>query len=53
MMKGPTYAGGFIGSFVGSLVPSIWGAGQFSIASMLFFFVGGFAGIWLAYRLTG
>lgn len=53
MMKGPTYAGGFIGSLVGSFVPSIWGAGQLSMASMLFFVIGGLAGVWLGYRLAG
>jgi len=51
MRKGPTYAGGFIGSLLGSIVPSLWGAGQFSIASVVFFIVGGIAGVLLAYRL--
>jgi uncharacterized membrane protein YeaQ/YmgE (transglycosylase-associated protein family) len=50
--KGPTYLGGFIGSLVGSFVPMIWGAGQFSGTSILFFMIGGLVGIWLAYRLT-
>ncbi len=53
MFKGPTYAGAFIGSLIGSLIPSIWGASQLSMASVLFFLLGGLAGIWLAYRLTG
>lgn len=52
MLKGPTYIGGFLGSLVGSVVPSIWGAGQLSLASMAFFMLGGFFGIWLAYRLS-
>jgi uncharacterized membrane protein YuzA (DUF378 family) len=52
VLKGPTYLGGFIGSVLGSFIPTIWGAGQLSIASMLFFILGGFAGIWLAYRLS-
>jgi len=52
MLKGPTYVGGFVGSFAGSLVPAIWGAGQLSMASLLFFVLGGVAGVWLAYRLT-
>jgi hypothetical protein len=51
MLKGPTYIGGFVGGLVGSFVPSIWGAGQFSMSSILFFMIGGFAGIWVAYRL--
>jgi uncharacterized membrane protein YeaQ/YmgE (transglycosylase-associated protein family) len=49
--KGPTYTGGFLGSIVGSLLPGLWGAGQFSIASLVFFMVGGCVGIWLGYRL--
>jgi uncharacterized membrane protein YeaQ/YmgE (transglycosylase-associated protein family) len=49
--KGPTYIGGFVGSFAGSFIPSLWGAGQLSAASMAFFVIGGMAGIWLAYRL--
>jgi len=35
---------------VGSLVPSLWGAGAFSLASIVFFMIGGFIGIWIAYR---
>jgi hypothetical protein len=49
--KGPTYVGGFVGSFGGSFVPSIWGAGQLSASSIVMFMIGGIAGIWLAYRL--
>lgn len=49
--KGPTYAGGFLGSFAGSLIPSLWGAGQLSMWSLVFFVLGGIAGVWLAYRL--
>lgn len=52
MMKGPTYFGGFIGSLIGSFIPAIWGASQFSMASLLFFFLGGIAGVWLAYRIA-
>jgi hypothetical protein len=33
------------------MVPGLWGDGQLSMASILFFVVGGFVGIWLAYRL--
>ena len=53
MRKGPTYTGGFIGGFVGSLIPGLWGAGQFSMSSVVFFLIGGFFGIWVAYRLFG
>lgn len=43
--------GGFLGSFGGSLIPSLWGAGQFSISSLVFFLIGGLVGIWLGYRM--
>ncbi len=52
MRKGPTYLGAFIGSLVGSFVPAIWGAGQLSMSSMLFFLFGGLAGIWVGYRVS-
>ena len=51
MRKGPTYIGATVGSFAGSLLPLLWGAGQLSLWSVLFFILGGLAGIWLAYRL--
>ncbi|MGD1049957.1 MAG: hypothetical protein ABR947_02665 [Solirubrobacteraceae bacterium] len=51
MRKGPTYVGGFVGSFGGSFIPSIWGAGQLSASSIALFVIGGIAGVWLAYRL--
>jgi hypothetical protein len=51
MRNGPTYIGGFVGSTLGSFVPALWGAGQLSMASIVCFVIGGFAGIWLAYRL--
>jgi hypothetical protein len=51
MRKGPTYIGATMGSLAGSFVPALWGAGQLSLSSVLFFVIGGLAGIWLAYRL--
>ncbi len=51
MRKGPTYIGGFVGSFGGSLIPGLWGAGQMSMSSLLFFLLGGIAGVLIAYRL--
>jgi uncharacterized membrane protein YuzA (DUF378 family) len=51
MRKGPTYVGGFVGSFGGSLIPTLWGAGQLSMSSIALFLIGGFAGIWVAYRV--
>ena len=49
--KGPTYTGGFVGGTTGSFIPSLWGAGQLSLSSVVFFMIGGFVGIWIAYRL--
>lgn len=43
--------GGFVGSCIGSFIPGLWGAGQLSISSLVFFVIGGLVGIWLAYRL--
>ncbi|MGB8878358.1 MAG: hypothetical protein WCD11_18685 [Solirubrobacteraceae bacterium] len=40
-----------MGSLLGSFVPSLWGAGQLTTSSIVFFMVGGFVGIWVAYRL--
>ena len=51
MRKGPTYAGGFVGGTIGSFIPSLWGAGQLSLSSVALFMIGGFVGIWVAYRL--
>ena len=39
-----------VGSWIGSLVPSLWGAGMFSLSSVLLSAVGGFAGIYVGYR---
>lgn len=52
MRRGPTYLGATVGSFAGSLVPNLWGAGALSLWSVLFFVIGGLAGIWLAYRMS-
>lgn len=49
--KGPTYTGGFVGGTIGSFIPSLWGAGQLTMSSIVFFVIGGLFGIWLAYRL--
>jgi hypothetical protein len=53
MGKGPTYMGGSLGSILGSFVPELWGAGQLSMWSLLFFLLGGIMGVWIAYRLFG
>jgi len=40
-----------VGLTIGSFVPSLWGAGQLSLSSLLFGAAGGIAGIWVAARL--
>mgnify|MGYP003339953228 FL=1 len=41
-----------VGGVVGSFIPEIWGAGEFSFASIIFSAVGGFVGIWLGFKLS-
>ena len=42
----------FVGSTIGGLLPSLWGAGFLSFSSVIFTALGGFLGIWLAYKIT-
>ena len=42
-----------VGSTVGGLLPEVWGASAFGVASLAFATLGGIAGIWAALRLTG
>lgn len=39
------------GSLVGSYIPVLWGAGYFSVSSVLFTALGGILGIYLGYKL--
>jgi uncharacterized membrane protein YeaQ/YmgE (transglycosylase-associated protein family) len=50
MDKKMVYIGLFIGSLVGGYIPTLWGAGPFSMASIFGGAIGSLAGIWLAYR---
>ena len=43
--------GMFVGSSLGGYLPTLWGAGMFSLSSIGFSAVGGFLGIWLGYRI--
>jgi hypothetical protein len=40
-----------IGSLIGGYLPMVWGGDMLSLSSVLLSGVGGFAGIWLGYRL--
>jgi len=41
-----------IGSALGGWLPSLWGAGGFTLTSVVFSTLGGIAGIWAAYKLA-
>lgn len=46
------YLGLFVGSAVGGLVPELWGAGMFSMSSVIFSAIGGIAGIYLGFKIS-
>ena len=41
-----------VGLFVGGYIPALWGEGAFSITSIFFSAIGGFIGVWVAFKLT-
>lgn len=41
-----------VGSIIGGFIPSLWGAGSFSMSSILFTGVGGLAGIYLGFKIS-
>ena len=41
-----------IGTYIGSCVPLLWGGSLLSMSSILFSGVGGFVGIYIAYKLS-
>jgi hypothetical protein len=43
--------GMFFGSLLGGYIPSLFGAGMFSLSSILGTMLGGFFGIWVANKL--
>ncbi len=50
--KSIIWIGMVCGSLIGSFVPSIWGDGMFSMSSVIFTAVGGFAGIWIGFKIS-
>ena len=42
-----------VGTYLGSWIPSLWGAGGFSMSSVFLAAVGGLTGIWLAFKISG
>lgn len=51
-MRARIWFGVLIGSTIGGFIPDLWGAGVFSYASVLLSGVGGFAGLWLGYKMS-
>jgi hypothetical protein len=51
-MQGRIWVGVLVGSTVGSFVPELWGGDLLSYSSVLLSGVGGFAGLWLAYKMS-
>ena len=41
-----------VGSVLGSYLPTLWGAGVFSMWSILLGAIGGLVGIWVGYKLS-
>jgi len=51
-MKQLVWLGALIGSTIGGLIPELWGAGMFSLSSLLLGAVGGILGIYAAYKFA-
>jgi uncharacterized membrane protein YeaQ/YmgE (transglycosylase-associated protein family) len=52
MQRSLIWFGLFIGSTIGSYIPTLWGAGFFSMSSVLLGAVGAIVGIWIAFKIT-
>jgi hypothetical protein len=52
MRKTIIMIGMVIGTYAGSCIPLLWGGSLLSISSILFGGVGGFVGIYVAYKLS-
>ena len=50
--KGVVMTTTIIGSTIGSFVPLLWGSSLLSMSSIIFTAIGGFAGIYIGYKLT-
>jgi len=51
-MQSRVWLGVLIGSTIGSFIPELWGGDVLSYTSVLLGGVGGFAGLWLAYKMS-
>jgi hypothetical protein len=50
-MKAAIWLGAGVGGTIGGWIPTLWGAGVFSLWALLLSTVGGIAGIVIVYRL--
>ena len=41
-----------IGGYVGGFIPTLWGAGYFSASSIILSMIGGFAGIYIGFKIS-
>lgn len=41
-----------VGSSIGGFIPNLWGASFLSFSSVLLTAIGGFAGIWLGFKMS-
>ncbi len=46
------WLGVIVGSAVGGYIPALWGAGMFSMSSVLLSALGGIVGIWLGFKIN-
>jgi hypothetical protein len=44
------YIAALIGSVIGAYIPALWGAGLFSLSSLIFSALGGIAGIIIVFK---
>ena len=51
MDKKIIFLGMLVGSTIGGYLPTFFGAGVFSLSSVIFGAVGGLLGIWLSWRM--
>jgi hypothetical protein len=51
-MKTLIMFGAFVRSCAGSYIPVLWGGSLLSMSSLLLGAVGGFAGIWIGYKIA-
>ncbi len=52
LMQSRIWLGVLIGSTIGGLVPALWHADPFSYASVWLGGIGGFAGLWIGYKMS-